>query len=219
MTTQIDFSTLPANVPVLCIPRVFANINEPRIRRIFDDLNMGLIDRIDIVTKKHGDKFTRVFVHFKHWNDSENARIARERLLNGKEIKVIYDDPWFWKISAYREPERKPVTKNMVHRKATLQLEYDDERRPPVPECFKIDETGERIMHGLNNALSSRRGHSEERHREYRRPPYVKRENGPPHMKRHPEEGIIKKKLYTEDGRVRFLVVRDVKPNVKPDEK
>ena len=115
MSAQIDFRTLPANVPVLCIPRVKQNISESHIRRIFDDLNMGTLERIDIVSKnsvksgaEKGEKSNRVFVHFRHWNDTENANIARERLLNGKEIKIIYDDPWFWKISAYREPDRKP---------------------------------------------------------------------------------------------------------------
>jgi hypothetical protein len=98
---------------VLCIPRVYTNISESRIRKIFDDLNMGELDRIDIVLKssEKGDKFNRVFVHFKRWNNSENSNAARERLLNGKEIKVIYDEPWFWKISAYREPERNTKRK------------------------------------------------------------------------------------------------------------
>ena len=104
---------LPDNLPVLCIPRVYTNISESRIRKIFDDLNMGELDRIDIVLKssEKGDKFNRVFVHFKRWNNSENSNAARERLLNGKEIKVIYDEPWFWKISAYREPERNTKRK------------------------------------------------------------------------------------------------------------
>lgn len=92
---------------VLCIPRVYANIKEMYIRKIFEHLNLGTLDHIDIVSKKSEkkDKFNRVFIHFRCWNDTENASIARERLLNGKEIKVIYDDPWFWKISAYKEPD------------------------------------------------------------------------------------------------------------------
>ena len=136
MSTQIDFRTLPANVPVLCIPRVYPNISESRIRKIFDDLNMGILERIDIVSKysakpgaassDKGEKFNRVFVHFRRWNDTENSRVARERLLNGKEIKIIYDDPWFWKISAYREAERKPSVEQP--RKATLQFDSDEER-------------------------------------------------------------------------------------------
>lgn len=73
------------------------------------DLDIGVIDRIDIVPKttEKGEKFNRVFIHFKKWLDNENATNSRERLLNGKEIKVIYDDPWFWKVSALREPVKK----------------------------------------------------------------------------------------------------------------
>lgn len=135
MSSQIDFRTLPANVPVLCIPRVYPNINEGRIRKIFDDLNMGELERIDIVSKtsEKGEKFNRVFVHFRRWNNSDNANTARERLLNGKEIKIIYDDPWFWKISAYREaafrresaPQQQPTNDS---RKPTIAFDSDEDK-------------------------------------------------------------------------------------------
>jgi hypothetical protein len=131
MSAHIDFRTLPANVPVLCIPRVYPNISEGRIRKIFDDLDMGTLERIDIVSKtsEKGEKFNRVFVHFRRWNNSDNANTARERLLNGKEIKIIYDDPWFWKISAYREAERKPAPQQHAGgRKATLAFDSDEEK-------------------------------------------------------------------------------------------
>jgi hypothetical protein len=133
MSSQIDFRTLPANVPVLCIPRVYPNINEGRIRRIFDDLNMGELERIDIVSKtsEKGEKFNRVFVHFRRWNNSDNANTARERLLNGKEIKIIYDDPWFWKISAYRESERKSAPQQQPSgnaRKPTIAFDSDEDK-------------------------------------------------------------------------------------------
>ncbi len=110
MSNKIDFRTLPANVPVLCIPRVYSNIGEPRIRRIFEELDMGELERIDVVSKvsEKGEKFNRVFVHFRRWNNSNNANMARERLLEGKDIKIVYDDPWFWKISAYRETAPRP---------------------------------------------------------------------------------------------------------------
>jgi hypothetical protein len=117
MTSEIDCKTLPLNINILCIPRVEKNINESHIRDIFDNLNMGILDRIDIVSKKNdkynnkdnNNKFNRVFIHFTEWNNSENAVIARELLLKGKEIKIIYDDPWFWKISAYRESNYKKL--------------------------------------------------------------------------------------------------------------
>jgi hypothetical protein len=127
--TTIDFRTMPANVPSLCIPRVFPNIDERRIRGIFDTLNMGEIARVDIIPRKteKGENFNRVFIHWKRWNDSENANNSRERLLNGKEIKIIYDDPWFWKISAYREatnsrPNARPLARPLP---AAPRLEFD----------------------------------------------------------------------------------------------
>lgn len=131
---NIDLSTIPANVPSLCIPRVFSNIDERRIRRILGELNMGEIDRIDIVPRQteKGEKFNRVFIHWRRWNTTENAGLARQRLLNGKEIKIIYDDPWFWKISAYRQPakrEDQPRHQKGSRRPAPVRLEFDEEPR------------------------------------------------------------------------------------------
>ena len=116
MSTQIDFRTLPANVPSLCIPRVFSNIDEKRIRRVLAELNLGDIKQVDIVGSKGQEKFNRVFIHFNKWNSNANADIARERLINGKDIKIIYDDPWFWKVSAYREQtqRRRPAGEKKV---------------------------------------------------------------------------------------------------------
>jgi hypothetical protein len=133
MTNHIDFRTIPSNVPVMCIPRVYPNITESRIRKIFDDLDMGTLDRIDIVTKinEKGEKFNRVFVHMRHWNESNNACQARERLLNGKEIKIIYDFPWFWKVSAYREVEQRryqPRYPNTDQRKPTIEFDSDENK-------------------------------------------------------------------------------------------
>jgi hypothetical protein len=135
MSLSIDFRTLPINIPSLCIPRVFSNIDERRIRHIFDELNMGIIERVDIVSKttEKGEKFNRVFVHFRRWFSNSNADTARERLLNGKEIKIIYDEPWFWKVSAYRPPQeerqRASHTSHPQKKKPTLQFEDSDDEK------------------------------------------------------------------------------------------
>jgi hypothetical protein len=142
MSAVIDFRTLPQNVPVMCIPRVFPNIDEKRIRHIFDELKLGQIDHIDIIgkTTEKGEKFNRVFIHFRNWFSNPNADTARERLINGKEIKIIYDEPWFWKISAYREQQprpQQPRPQQQQHRKAPPTLQFDDEEpaaRPVVDE-------------------------------------------------------------------------------------
>jgi hypothetical protein len=98
----------------LCIPRVYKNISEQRIRNILTDLKLGEIHHIDLVSRKSekGEEYNRAFIHFKKWYNNSNADKASELLLNGKEIKVIYSDPWFWKISLYRKPNStKPQIK------------------------------------------------------------------------------------------------------------
>ena len=105
----------------LCIPRVFPNIGEARIRRIFDELFLGDIARIDIVptSNERGEKFNRVFIHFDMFFRNENAQQALARLREGKEIKIIYDGPWFWKVSLYRKRETN-------HQKSGPRIEYDE---------------------------------------------------------------------------------------------
>lgn len=131
--TTIDFKSIPTNSPSLCIPRVFPNIDERRIRKIFESLQMGQISRVDIIRK---NTFNRVFIHWKSWNDSENANQARQRLLSGNEIKIIYDDPWFWKISAYKEQMNKKYNSD-EGRKSRNPVRLFEPRTPdcsPPPE-------------------------------------------------------------------------------------
>jgi len=136
-TNSIDFRKVSANEPILCIPGVFANIKEDRIRRIFTDLDIGEIERIDIVVPKKQveanekeNKFNRVFIHLR-WKQTDHATNAREVLLQGKEVKIIYDEPWFWKVSAYKppvvtpKPRFQPQQKAKIQpKKATLQLDF-----------------------------------------------------------------------------------------------
>ena len=140
MTTAIDFRTLPACIPSLCIPRVYANISEARIRKIFDELKIGIIERIDIVSKttEKGERFNRVFIHMERWFRDGNAEIARERLLNGKDIKIIYDDPWFWKVSAFRPEAGSNNNNNNNVKKATIQFDSSDEEERRKPKSTDI---------------------------------------------------------------------------------
>jgi hypothetical protein len=106
--SAINLDTIANNVPSMCIPRTFVNITRSHVYKTINDLNLGVIDHIDMVRRKNekGEEFQRVFIHFSKWHSNSVADRARTLLLSGKEIKVIYEDPWFWKISANRSPER-----------------------------------------------------------------------------------------------------------------
>ena len=182
-TTAIDFRTLPAFVPSLCIPRVYTNISEGRIRKIFNDLSLGVIERIDIISKttEKGERFNRVFIHMERWFQNGNASVARERLLNGKDIKVIYDDPWFWKVSAYRDSPSNNNNNNNNNRnnnrnKATIQFDSssdeEKERRQPKDTDIKpLLEPRPRSYNNNNNARKVKREDIDTTYREDRRPP------------------------------------------------
>jgi len=129
VAVEVDLSALPPNVPSLCIPRVFKNITRERVMACFKDLGIGFVERIDMIPRKsdNGDEFQRVFIHLR-WNKSELASKARTRVLAGKEIKIIYDEPWFWKVSANRSVSRDSTRDSRDSRapRATLALEEDD---------------------------------------------------------------------------------------------
>ena len=91
-------------MPSICIPRVSPNVTKSQILKIFQKLDFGKIEKVDIVSKKghKGEDFKRIFLHFHCWNDHDFATSTRERLLSGKDIKIVYDFPWFWKASALK---------------------------------------------------------------------------------------------------------------------
>ena len=74
---------------------------------VIKDLKLGEIERIDLISKKNdrGENFQRCFIHMKQWFKNVNAVKARDRLMKGLDIKVIYENPWFWKIFASRKRE------------------------------------------------------------------------------------------------------------------
>ena len=91
--------------PSICIPRTFTTIRGEQTKRTvfntFRDLRIGHIDRIDTVhkTDQKGERYCTVYIHL-NWNMSNTlARETRQKLLDGQDIKVVYDEPWFWKCT------------------------------------------------------------------------------------------------------------------------
>ena len=96
---------VPVSHPSICIPRTFTTIRGEQTKRAvfntFRDLRIGHIERIDTVhkTDQKGERYCTVYIHLK-WNMSNAlARETRQKLLDGNDIKVVYDEPWFWKCT------------------------------------------------------------------------------------------------------------------------
>lgn len=102
--------------PSICIPRTFSNITWLQVKTVFEKLfGAGTIDRVDVARKttRDGHKFNSMFIHFIAWPEDARIQEVRQNLLAGKTIKVVYDDPWYWKCSMSRlpRPEKRYLSK------------------------------------------------------------------------------------------------------------
>lgn len=97
----------PQEINTLCIPRILSNITKEYIYDTINHLNLGTIRNIDIIRSK--DLSNKAFIHFSKWNNGGNADIVKERLLIGKDIKIVHNDPWFWKIVIFRETKNRII--------------------------------------------------------------------------------------------------------------
>jgi hypothetical protein len=165
VTGRIDFSVIPDTIPSICIPRVFENISSQRIMKVFELCNVGTVMRIDLVhcktktnpnpntriidDKKTNKKFNCAFIHLQ-WNNSEYASWMRKSLICGEEVKVCYDDPWFWKLKAGTWTNPNPNHPNIHNRptnnntnnnnKALARTRNLDNKRFPKTPRVKVEE-------------------------------------------------------------------------------
>jgi hypothetical protein len=109
----------------LCIPKIFQNITEARIRAIFYGLRWGFIERVDMVG-------TKCYIHFApgKWNmRNKEARDALTAMQNGDQVNVVYDDPWWWIIRISETPKpaeglkKRPRPKVTFGRRKTIDID------------------------------------------------------------------------------------------------
>ena len=130
----------------ICIPRVFKNISEKRIRAILYSLKFGFVERVDMVAKtnKKGDEFWRVFVHFSSWNEQSGpAHYVKQMLDRGEQVPIVYDDPWYWMLSKSKVPRPEQRTQRGGRPAPFIDFSYMaeavvtgfvSESPPPVPQ-------------------------------------------------------------------------------------
>jgi len=87
------FDHIPKYLPSLCLTRVNEKITVEQLKLCFSHFG-----KVKSVTKKD----TFVYIQFKEWSHQE----ARERLLQGKQVNLVYEEPWFFKVNINkRDPE------------------------------------------------------------------------------------------------------------------
>jgi len=82
------------------IPRVSVLIPRQKIFEIFSSLRIGFIDKITEHPHKTDGSVKRVLIKFKTWVENPNSTIIMNRFNENKDIKIVFDDPWYW--TAYK---------------------------------------------------------------------------------------------------------------------
>lgn len=139
----------------LYIPHVFANIGEKKMMEVFESNGIGKVNHVDLITKIGKDKkvYNSAYVHFDYWYDNIASKNIQEKLNAGKETKIVYDDPWFWK--AYKNEtkkfggngqrkERLVIEKEELQPVSLRRLTYEDIfEEPPKEQEFTQEELDE----------------------------------------------------------------------------
>lgn len=85
----------------LCIPKVHKKYDYKRIFQIINKYKIGKIETIDIIPYHRESHFNKVVIHFTFWNQTKKNLKINTHLINGGNIKILYDEPWFWKCYKY----------------------------------------------------------------------------------------------------------------------
>jgi len=83
----------------LYIPHIFSNYNKKDIEDIFENLKIGKINNIDLISKigKDNKEYNSAYIHFEYWYNNQITQNLQERVLNpNKEARLVYEDPWYW---------------------------------------------------------------------------------------------------------------------------
>ena len=93
------------DLPSVCIPRVSQRITKDYIVSIFNKLDWGELEAIHIIPKGDGNQI--VIDYKKSRIINKKTASIRGKLLAGEIIKVVHNEPWFWKCGASRYTKQK----------------------------------------------------------------------------------------------------------------
>lgn len=127
----------------LYIPRIFTNITKEQIMRIFDLLDIGWVNHIDIISKMTSDGkfYNSAYIHFDYWYSNISNENMQEKLNNNIECRVVYDDPWYWlvlKNKGVKKDYSVPRPKiNLTSLKEVIPVKEKTKEVIPVKETLK----------------------------------------------------------------------------------
>jgi len=85
------------------IPRVLSNINALEIGHFFEYYDFGKVMGVDLFPRNR--RFNKAVLYFEYWKQNEMVKTFYEKIMAGRETRVMYDEPNYWNL--YLNHERK----------------------------------------------------------------------------------------------------------------
>jgi hypothetical protein len=114
----------------LFVPHIYSNFTSAKVSEIFNGLHIGEVKSVDLVPKmdSNSKRYNAAYIHFTSWHNTKIAHDFQERLLDPKkEVKVMYDYPWYWIVLENKGKKHLPGD-----RKPRIDIEPYINRLPEV---------------------------------------------------------------------------------------
>ena len=89
-TFDLDLSKFGIHEPSLVLPLVATNMPIAKIEQEINNLDIGVISKIEKMNDEIWEGFTYVIVHFERWYDNKDAYNGRQLLLDGEIAPILY---------------------------------------------------------------------------------------------------------------------------------
>ena len=147
--------------PSICIPRTLNNVTWRDVKETFEKvLGGGTVERVDIVTRRDDDSpFCRIFIHLRYWPmEREGVAAWRQTLVDGGEIKVVHNHPWFWKCVASRVP--KPEKKKNVSAEPYIMTDPRASGNPTLSSWTPAQASDDTAKEGGDDEVAQKKMHA-----------------------------------------------------------
>ena len=85
------------------IPSVTPTTTEEQVRKVFYNLLLGQVSRVDFVDRDDSANMM-AFVHFDYWYQHPNAFYLQKHILENGQSRIVYNDPHYWIVMKNNTP-------------------------------------------------------------------------------------------------------------------
>ena len=111
LTKQRKSYDILGKLPNIYIPMLFSNISHVRLGKIIEHLDIFTPAIINLEEKQDlkGNTCNCAFIQVEYWHDTPQGRELRSKLLADEEVKIVFDDPWYFIFKRKHEEEEVKI--------------------------------------------------------------------------------------------------------------